>query len=150
MCSCVCFCFFLLFSFFCSVRLFVIAESCSGFSNLISVYFYYSTFLSCTNLLPPTPRNTQNLMYSTHASSTQPLPNPPPQDTIVDVLSVVPSVLFVAFDLRLWGFLRFLRLLRWADIATIVDSRRRVREKTSGSGDYNSGSSNEKTAGVQA
>lgn len=41
------------------------------------------------------------------------------------MLSVVPSVLFVAFDLRLWGFLRFLRVLRWADIATIVDSRRR-------------------------
>lgn len=43
----------------------------------------------------------------------------------MDVLSVIPSVMFVAFDLRLWGFLRFLRVLRWADIATIVDSRRR-------------------------
>eukprot|EP00752_Nemacystus_decipiens_P013364 g11833.t1 len=46
-------------------------------------------------------------------------------ETLVDVLSVVPSVLLVAFGLRLWGFLRFLRLLRWADIAPIVDSRRR-------------------------
>eukprot|EP00903_Cladosiphon_okamuranus_P012012 g11279.t1 len=46
-------------------------------------------------------------------------------ETVVDVLSVVPSVLFVAFDLRLWGFLRFLRVLRWVDIATIVDRRGR-------------------------
>lgn len=105
---------------------------------------------------------------ATHPNHLEPnLRSPPPptsspltnfvfwQDTVVDVLSVVPSVLFVAFDLRLWGFLRFLRLLRWADIATIVDSRRSRREETSGiGGDSSSGgggvSSDEKSAGVQA
>lgn len=66
----------------------------------------------------------------------------------MDVLSVVPSVLFVAFDLRLWGFLRFLRLLRWADIATIVDSRR--RRTTNARGDETTGAWDAKAEGALA
>lgn len=50
----------------------------------------------------------------------------------MDVLSVVPSVLFVAFDLRLWGFLRFLRLLRWADVTIIIHSWQKGRTTESG------------------
>ena len=73
---------------------------------------------------------------------------PHPQETIVDVLSVVPSVLFVAFDLRLWGFLRFLRVLRWADIAPVVDSQR--RKTTNARGDETTGAWDAKAEGALA
>ena len=67
---------------------------------------------------------------------------------MVDVLSVVPSVLFVAFGLRLWGFLRFLRLLRCADIAPIVDSRR--RKTTNAKGDETTAAWDAKVEGAVA
>ncbi|CAB1119674.1 unnamed protein product [Ectocarpus sp. CCAP 1310/34] len=69
-------------------------------------------------------------------------------ETVVDILSVVPSVLFVAFDLRLWGFLRFLRLVRWADVVTIFNGRWRIR--TNEMADKNTATSDETAEGVLA
>lgn len=51
------------------------------------------------------------------------------QETIVEVLSLLPSLLFVAFNLRLWGFLRFLRVFRWSDVATLEAKRSRYRRE---------------------
>lgn len=73
--------------------------------------------------IPPPPPLKTTLLYPNFFS---------PQETLVDVLSVVPSVLFVAFDLRLWGFLRFLRLLRWADVTIMVNSWKKSRTTESG------------------